>query len=212
MNWAHLLNITKHEAVFSANMLIAGCTSPALVAKQLCQWVKAGKLLQIRRGWYSVAEPYRNTPLHNFHIATLIKSASYVSLQSALHYYNLIPDYVPVTTCVTTGRPERIKNPTFPILYKHIKPELFFGYSEINIAQDQRAFIASPEKALLDLVYLTPGADNLDFIKELRLEHLDYLNSETLEQLAVQFGGRKIKKTVKLILNQKIEDEDYVEI
>lgn len=212
MKWNKLLEITKSDPVFSANLLIAGDESPKAVAKQLCLWVKAGKLSQVRRGWYAVSEPYRTASLSHLYVASSIKKAAYVSLQAALYYYNMIPEYVPVVTCVTTGRPERIKNPAFPILYKHIKPELFWGYKEVEVAPGQYAFIATPEKALCDLIYLTPGADDRAFISELRLEHLDTLDILALQETAARFGGRKMAKSVRLILNQESEDKDYVEV
>ena len=56
MRWEQLLNITKTVPVFGSELLLAGNETPEALSKQLCLWVKAGKLSQIRRGWYSVSD------------------------------------------------------------------------------------------------------------------------------------------------------------
>ena len=55
----------------------------------------SGHLLQIRKGLYMLSDTYRKKTPHPFLVANMIKRASYVSLQSALAYYDLIPEYVP---------------------------------------------------------------------------------------------------------------------
>jgi predicted transcriptional regulator of viral defense system len=94
---------------------------------------------------------------HPFLVANRMVRGSYVSLQSALAYYSLIPEYVAVTTCVTTARPARWETPLGAYVFRDIKPDLFYGYLRIDLGGGQHAFVASPEKALLDLVYLQPG-------------------------------------------------------
>ena len=54
--------------------------------------------------------------------------ASYVSLQAALAYYGLIPEYVPVVTSVTTARPGRWETPLGVYEFCHVKTDLLFGY------------------------------------------------------------------------------------
>jgi hypothetical protein len=58
-----------------------------------------------------------------------MRKASYVSLQSALAYHGAIPEHVPMTTSVTTRRPERLQTPIGPFLYRHVKRSFFFGYN-----------------------------------------------------------------------------------
>jgi hypothetical protein len=61
---------------------------------------------------------------------------------------------------------------------------LLFGYSRLEIAARQFAFVASPEKALLDLIYLTPASDSRDYLSELRLQNPAALDVATLKELA----------------------------
>ena len=70
----------------------------------------------------------------------------------------MIPEHVPVVTSVTGGRPEELAPPAGRFLFRHIKRSGFFGFWEIAIAPDPRVRIATPEKALADLLYLPPPA------------------------------------------------------
>jgi predicted transcriptional regulator of viral defense system len=121
---------------------------------------------------------------------------SYVSLQSALRYYDLIPDIVPVTTSITTGRPTQWKTPLGHYSFRHIKTRLFFGYRLIDLGSNQQAFVATPEKALLDLVHLQPGGDAPEYLKELRLQNLEALNLDRLRHQAELASRPKLNRAV----------------
>ena len=106
-----------------------------------------------------------------FCIANYLKKASYISLQSALSWHGIIPAFVPSVTCVTTNRPQTIETPLGRFEYRHISKKYFWGYQQIILKAEQTAFIASTEKALLDLIYLTPGSANREYLEELRLQN-----------------------------------------
>jgi hypothetical protein len=59
--------------------------------------------------------------------------------------------------------------------------------------------VATPEKALLDLVYLTPGGDRSEFLEELRLQNMDKLKCDVLRQYAEKAGSPKLKRAVRTI-------------
>lgn len=194
MDFNHLLEIVGEEPVFDTGLLLAGEVDPADVRRQLSRWTKAGKLYQLRRGLYALAPPFQKIKPHPFLIANRMVPGSYVSLQSALAHYALIPEHVPVTTSVTTTRPAQWDTPLGCFEYHHIKESLFHGYLLTDLGGRQRAFVASPEKALLDLIYLQAGADSPDYLRELRLQHLDRLNLEELQCLAHSAGGAKLRR------------------
>lgn len=199
MKWNFLLETIGNEPVFSSNLLMAGRQSRADIQLQLSRWVKTGKIIQLRRGWYLLAAPFRKIEPHPFLIANRLKKASYVSLQSALAYYGMIPEYVPVVTCVTTGRPEVVKTSAGTFAFKHIKKSFFNGYENVEIAHGQSIFIASPEKSLLDLIYLTSGSQNMSFLQELRLQNLDILDMEKFSKMALVSGSPKLQAAVKKV-------------
>ena len=95
MKFSELQALVQSEPVFETGLLLAGDVDPADVRKQLSRWTKAGKLLQLRRGLYALAPPYQKTIPATFGVANRLKPASYVSLQSALSHYGMIPEHVP---------------------------------------------------------------------------------------------------------------------
>ena len=207
MKWRDLLASLGREPVLSASLLQTGDVSRKELSVQLSRWVRSGRLIQLRRGVYAIAKPYRKTEPHPFLVANTLRKNSYVSLQSALAFHGLIPEYVPVCTSVTTGRSEQLETALGTYNYRRIKPDYFFGFGQQEVAPDQHAFVAVAEKALLDLVYLTPGADTDSYLRELRLQHTETIDGETLEKLADRIGKPKLRSAVQII-RQILEDEE----
>ncbi len=199
MKWNELLAIARDMPVFPSSLLLAGRGSSAALRRQLDRWVKSGRLLQLRRGIYSVALPYRAEAPHPFLVANYVRRPSYVSLQSALSHYGMIPEFVPATTSVTTGRPEELNTPLGRFLFRHVKKPAFFGYVKTEISRGQQVFLSSPEKALVDLLYLTPGSDSPAYLEELRFEPGDRFDWDTLRSHAERIRSRKLKRAVELI-------------
>jgi predicted transcriptional regulator of viral defense system len=192
MKFDRLLEIVGDEPVFDAGFLLAGDVDPGDVRRQLSRWVEAGRLYQLRRGLYALAPPFQRVRPHPFLVANHLVRGSYVSLQSALAHYNLIPEYVPVTTSVTPDRPYRWDTPLGSYLFRHLRKDLLTDYRRTLLGGEQEAFVATPEKALLDLLYLEPDADTEEYLNELRLQHLETLDLDELTRLAGQFGKPKL--------------------
>ena len=208
MKWVDFLNLIGGEPVFTSALLRSGRVSDAKLRPQLSRWTKAGKILQLRRGVYLLASPYRKVEPHPFLIANYLRAGSYVSLQSALAHYGMIPEHVPVVTSVTTARPERLNTPMGVFSFRHMKHSCFFGYMQVEISQKQYAFIATPEKALLDLMYLTPQGERDLYLRGLRLQNFETIDTNTLEKAAERFGNAKIRLGVKNV-KRIIKEEEY---
>jgi hypothetical protein len=194
MKFERLLAIVGREPVFETGLLLAGDVTPADVRRQLSRWTASGRLYQLRRGLYALAPPYRKVRPHPFLVANRMVRGSYVSLQSALAYYGLIPEYVPVATSVTTGRPARWDTPLGGYLFRHIQVELLRDYRLVEVSPGQEAYLASPEKALLDLVYLQPGGDSPPYLRELRLQNLERLDPDELARQADLADSPKLRR------------------
>jgi hypothetical protein len=76
---------------------------------------------------------------------------------------------------------------------------MFFGYQRIQVAPDQFAYIATPEKALLDLVYLQPGGDDRAYLESLRLQNLDQFDLEKMWRFVEKSGRPKLIRAVQEI-------------
>jgi predicted transcriptional regulator of viral defense system len=210
MQFHELLETVQQEPVFETGLLLSGPVNLKHVRQQLSRWVKTGKIYQLRRGLYALAPPYQKTTPHPFLVANRMVRASYVSLQSALAHFDLIPEAVPVTTSVTTRRPGSWQTPLGVFEFQHVQQNMFFGYESIQLAGGQTAFVARPEKALLDLVYLTPGAGDPDYLAELRLQNLERLDLPALDRMAVRVGNVKLQRAVAIIAGQRDrEAADY---
>jgi predicted transcriptional regulator of viral defense system len=198
MKFVDLLNKVANLPFFTTRFLDAGA-NPVQIRLQLSRWVRDGRLIKLRKGLYTLSEPYRKIGPEPFCIANGLKFASYVSLQSALAWYAVIPEYVPVVTSVTTGRPQLIETPMGRFDFRHINKGFFWGYRQVELTSGQTAFVATPEKALLDLVYLTPSGENQEFIEELRIQNIEQINQAALREFAEKARRPKLKRAVQNI-------------
>lgn len=210
MKYTQLLEIVGDEPVFDADLLLAGAVDADDVRRQLSRWVSAGRLYQLRRGLYALAPPFQRVKPHPFLVANRLVRGSYVSLQAALAYYGLIPEAVPVVTSVTTGRPGRWATPLGSYEYRHVRTGLFFGYRLTEISPGQHAFIATPEKALLDLAHLRAGGDELAYLAELRLQNLERLDLDMLRGAAERASSPKLRRVSAIAARlAQVEAEEY---
>lgn len=210
MEFERLLEVVGDEPIFETGLLLAGDVDPANARRQLSRWTKAGRLYQLRRGLYTLAPPFQKVKPHPFLIANRMVRASYVSLQAALAYYGLIPEYVPVVTSVTTARPGHWETPLGVYEFRHVKTSLLFGYRLTDLDGGQKAFVATPEKALLDLIYLQPGGDSSAYLRELRLQNLNRLDAEELRHQADRTGSSKLRRAARFVLELKrTETQEY---
>ncbi|MHB8135744.1 MAG: type IV toxin-antitoxin system AbiEi family antitoxin domain-containing protein [Anaerolineaceae bacterium] len=206
-----LLKLIGNDPVFASSLLLAGNINPKIVRLQLSRWVNSGRIYQLRRGLYAIAQPYQKVKPHPFLVANHLQPASYVSLQSALAFYDMIPETLNITVSVTTGRPERLETPLGIFEFRHIKPSLLFGYQMTDL-NGQNALLATPEKALLDLIYFQSGGESMNYLQELRLQNLERLELDLLRKHSEFFDSPKIRTAVKrisrLIFSEKGEYED----
>ncbi|HVX00596.1 MAG TPA: hypothetical protein VHA52_09215 [Candidatus Babeliaceae bacterium] len=79
---------------------------------------------------------------------------SYVSLQTALYHHGMIDQISRIITVVSLARTRRIKTPLATISVHHVMPEFFFDY---EFDPKTQVKMATPEKALLDFLYLKPA-------------------------------------------------------
>ncbi len=116
---------------------------------------RAGLLTHVSRGRWLVGT---DVPL--FTLPELISAPypAYVSLQSALFHHGLVEQVPAVVYSVSLGRPRRVRTPLGVVSFHRMPPELFTGF-EVDDAGGAK--IATAEKALFDLLYLSPGRSRL---------------------------------------------------
>ena len=76
MKFDALLEVVESEPVFETGWLLAGDIDPADVRRQLSRWVRAGRIVQLRRGLYALAPPFRKAIPHPFLVANRLVPGS----------------------------------------------------------------------------------------------------------------------------------------
>ncbi|HTI11604.1 MAG TPA: hypothetical protein VL832_23685 [Puia sp.] len=122
--------------------------------------ISEGILQPVKRGLYVAGPKITSTKPDPFLLANHILGPSYVSLESALSYYGLIPEKVYEITSVTTKARRRFTTPLGVYSYTRLPlPYYSYGIRSVEADKQQRFLIASPEKALFDKIITTAGVE-----------------------------------------------------
>ena len=141
----------------------------------LTRLVQAGMLVRLRKNMYKLAF----APTHREKAANELYFPSYLSFESALSKYGILSQ-IPFTLTFVTTRPSRkIVLENVQVEYRHLKRDLFFGY-----VLENGIYLALPEKALLDELYLVSRGKTTIDIAELDLREI---NVARLEEYAKKF-------------------------
>lgn len=137
---------------------------------QLSRWASKGYLNRVVKGFYVFSDAKLGQ--HDlFQIANKIYSPSYISLEMALSFYNLIPEGAFLITSISSKKTVNFKTSVGSFSYQSIKKNLMFGYDIVR--QGSATYkIAQPEKALLDYFYLNPHIETLEDFFELRINKM----------------------------------------
>jgi predicted transcriptional regulator of viral defense system len=173
MNFQDFRTTFFNQIVFTSNQ--AQAWHNGFDKNNFGRWVKKDYIIKLRNGYYTFKE-YNTTQNINLYLANRIYRPSYISLHTALAFYGLIPESITQTTCVSTIKTARFSNDFGIFSYKNIKPQLFFDYKQLPFLGDKSLFLASPEKALIDLLYLYPFYNSKAELINLRLDE-DLLDS-----------------------------------
>lgn len=120
-------------------------------------WLEKQKfIIRLKRGLYVINPEYSGKILSSEVIANHLYIPSYISMSTALQYYGLIPEAVYVHHSMTIKHPRSFQTPVGNYDYKYISRKAFpIGVRSINKG-DYAFLIASPEKALCDLIANSP--------------------------------------------------------
>jgi len=139
----------------TADIMAALNVEKSHASKLLERLAQHGHILRLKRGLWTLADDFDPLELVPHMTAPF---PSYVSLQSALYYHDMISQIPEVIYCVSLARTRVYKTPVATISVHHIPSSFFFGYEE----KGQRSVrMALPEKALLDILYLSQARSRL---------------------------------------------------
>ena len=135
-------------------------------AEKKVVWLeKNGYIIRLKRGLYVVNPEYTGKRLSNELIANHLYAPSYVSMSTALRYYGLIPEAVYVNQSMTVKHSRSFQTPIGNYDYKCVSREAFAVGVRTERVADYAFLIASPEKALCDLI-ANSSKVNLRYMKD----------------------------------------------
>jgi hypothetical protein len=175
---------------------------------------RKGLVLRVKRDLYVVPPKVHNQEISSELVANHLYGPSYISLESALSYYGLIPERVYVMHSVCTKLNKQYDTPLGHFEYVKVPCKYYpIGVSQEIINNSYSFLIASPEKALCDKILATPylriqsvKAMNEYLEEDLRFEMsaLSSFHSDIVEE-CIEFGKKKTELTqlLKLLRNEQ---------
>jgi len=154
-------------------------------------WVNRGHLVMFRRGLYVINDFKNQIDISVF--ATKLYSPSYISLETALSFYGIIPEAVFTVTSVSTRKTKNFSTPVGKFSYQKIKKEAFGGY-ETRKQEGVSFSLALPEKAIVDFLYLNRNILNGDYkqFQEYRFDEDFKFSKRKLLTFAKIFNNKKL--------------------
>lgn len=186
--------------VFNVQQIYAW--QPRFNRLNLREWEKKGYIVKLRKEYYAFSD-CRSIPGFTRYVANRIYRPSYISLHTALSYYGMIPEAVLQITSVTTLKTISFKNDFGEYSYNSVRPELMFGYEPKPLKDGRSVLIATPEKALLDLLYLNTSYRTEQDMEELRLDEdfmVDDFNIERFNEYVTQVDSPTLTKRTTTLL------------
>ena len=167
MNYYDFKKTYSGQGVFSLNSIVR--SSDNSLSSNLRRWKGEEKILRIRQGWYLFPDEAGRADVR-MAAASKIYSPSYLSLEYVLAWHEIIPETVLAFTSVSTLKTSVFDTPIGYYSYRHVSPNLFFGYKPLQPRDGLPCFMATPEKALLDLLYFHPEYKSASDMENLRLD------------------------------------------
>ena len=196
MNFVQFKNSLRDFPVFSIADIRT--THGGFDRRRLSEWQKKGYIKKIIKGFYLFSDiDIDESTL--FAIANKIYKPSYISFETAMSYYQLIPESIYMITSASTRRTSLFETPMARFSYRTIKPSLFFGYSLLAGGIK----MASVEKAILDYLYINPEVRTPDDFASLRMNREEMLSQVSMERLTdyvQRFKHKRLSKTMKHFL------------
>lgn len=172
-------------------------TSPGTAARRLRRLEEAGLIRRLRRGLWAldpnvapfVVVPYLTAPF-----------PAYVSFFSALSHHEMIEQIPRRISVASLDRAQRVKTTIGTYEIHHLSPDLFIGYE----GSEEAGYLAIPEKALFDAVYVRAVAGGKAFFPELSLP--GDLDEAKLQEWTARIGSARLRTLVSRRLDEILPD------
>lgn len=195
MKFEQLQEKIEQSPVFSFNDILKWFpkTKTDTLKVQLNQWLKNKKIIRLKKGLYYYA---RIDLEDSFFIASKLYFPSYISLETALNYYGLIPDVPQTIASITNLTTAKFANAFGNFFFHKIQAKYFFGWRTIK-NQKQNLFynMACPEKAAADFLYF--NLSQFQTVEDLKAQRFNFnqdFNWLKFIKITEVFNRPKLKK------------------
>jgi hypothetical protein len=162
--------------------------------------VTSGEVIRLKPGVFLLAPPYRKSEPHPYVLAALLHAPSHISLESALAHHGLIPEAVQQVSSVTALRSRTFTTPAGVFSFQRVPArDPRAGVEAVKLEPRAWAFVATPLRALADLIYLNKSIswskDGPAYILEsLRIEADDLaaISAAALEAICASLRSRRV--------------------
>lgn len=178
------------------------------VAARIRRAVEKKLLIHVKRGLYYLGERLTVKRHHPFELAQWIYGPSYLSLELAMSFHNLIPEAVYTITSATCKRNKEFTTPTRMFSYQRVPTENFLIGVERIQDGNYSYLMATPWKAILDYIYCYKmnwdSIDPLEGSLRIELEDLVKISSDDLMQLQTFYRSSRIDRFIQNIPRELI--------
>lgn len=170
--------------------------------RRLVEWQQKRYIKKIVNRWYMFTDMDVSEQVL-FAIANKMYAPSYISFESALSWYGLIPEGVFSITSATTKKTKTFDTDPGTFMYHRLKPDLFFGYT-LESFHNHTFKIADPEKTILDYLYIhNELSEDADFegwrINGDQLSSI--IHKDKLKLYLDLFGSKALRKRIQNLFN-----------
>ena len=204
INYPQFYNQLSPNRVFSRQE--AELAFPKFDSRRLFEWKQKGYLIKLTNKWYVFSNVAFNEGL-SFLISNSICQPSYISLETALYFHQLIVDNAPADSfseksihAITKHKTVVYHNDRGTYSYRKIKPEFYFGFENIEI-DGKPIQMAIPEKALIDFLYFNANLNSLSKLTSLawNIQALAQLDWKKLSSIQLMIGSKALDRRMDLL-------------
>lgn len=153
------------EVPVTSSVLASALGEVANINDKIHRMEQAGDVIRLKRGLFVVSPDITRKPLSQELIANQLYVPSYISGLSALRFYGLTPEAVYQTLSMTIKHARTFETLVGVFSYSNVSREVF-PIGVTNITRNGYSFvIATPEKALCDLIAVSPQV-NLRYLTD----------------------------------------------
>ena len=172
---------------------------PKFDSRRLFEWKQKDYLYKLTNKWYCFTN-IPNTLGVQYLISNSLCKPSYISLESALYYYQLINEAPSLVHAITQHKTVMYDTPKGNYNYRKIKPSLFMGYDTIEL-DGMKIQMASKEKALVDFLYFNASLNSLSKLSSINWNNanMELLNWKLVADFQKSFQSKALNRRVDLL-------------